>query len=82
MTPKKNIINQSVESPSLFDDANCGGGHSASAQQIDPYAYSNLRSDKYNSKESLKTLSRLKKVISVARLPYKLKKHYEQEMSP
>lgn len=41
---------------------------------IDPYSYSNLRSDKYNSKESLKNLGRLKKVISVARMPYKLNK--------
>ena len=53
-----------------------------SKKVIDPYSYSNLRSDKYNSKESLKNLGRLKKVISVARMPYKLNKLQNEGASP
>ena len=63
---------------SLFENLN----NKNSKNTIDPYSYSNLRSDKYNSKESLKNLGRLKKVISVARMPYKLNKLQKEGNSP
>ncbi len=77
-TPKNNEEGDDTPHSSLFETVD----NKRSKQEIDPYSYSNLRSDKYNSKESLKTLGRLKKVISVARMPYKLNKLLNEGASP
>ena len=69
-TPKNHKESGDTPHMSLFETVD----NKRSNQEIDPYSYSNLRSDKFNSKESLKTLCKLKKVISVARMPFKLNK--------